>query len=425
MNTVPDFKALFSGPARTDCCPPQEVRRRKVLYVAGFDPLGPRRYRELYRREGPRQGGISGYRLTVQGQRRIRGGNFRWTAVLRQGASRTVSEFEFLGWEDIVRHSIRPSLCHVYGLMFRTLWIYLSTGAIRGMCRLPPGPLIAGLVPAALMIFYLVYAGMIGLAAALLAAGPLDLPVFAAVPAGALAWLLAMLGTRVFEDQMMIYFMVNDLGYSAQLRGRYPAPLSDRLDVFAGDIGAAMAGGDYDEVLVVGHSSGAQLAVTALARALRRHGKGSETKVGLMTLGQSVAMTAFLPQADELRADLAQLADDAGIFWLDVTAPGDGACFALTDPSAICRRGGRPDHAANPVVISAAFRQTMDADERRRNRWRLLRLHFQYLCAFANPQAFDYFLITAGPRSLASRFAGRPCSPSMYAEPVAPVCHPG
>ena len=37
---------------------------------------------------------------------------------------------------------------------------------------------------------------------------------------------------------------------------------------------------------------------------------------------------------------------------------------------------------------------------------------------------FDYFEITAGPRSLARRFAGRDCSPSMLARPVAPVLHP-
>ena len=139
----------------------------------------------------------------------------------------------------------------------------------------------------------------------------------------------------------------------------------------------------------------------------------------------SIAMTSFLPKAEELRADLAYLADDARIFWLDVTAPGDGACFALTDPSGTCRENGRPQDALNPLVISAAFKQTMAPGQVRRYRWRLLRMHFQYLCAFARPDNFDYFRITAGPRSLASRFSGRECSPSMLAEPVAPVCHAG
>ena len=139
----------------------QDVARRKVFYVSGFDPLGARRYRELYRKEGPRQGAAAGYTVKVRGKQRVKGANYAWRVVHREDGRKTVSEFEFLGWDDIVRHSIRPSLSYVYGLMFRTLWTYLSSGAIRSMWRLRSGPLIAGLVPAALMIFYLVYATMI------------------------------------------------------------------------------------------------------------------------------------------------------------------------------------------------------------------------------------------------------------------------
>ena len=33
--------------------------RRRVLYLPGYDPIPPRRYRELYRREGAAQATIS------------------------------------------------------------------------------------------------------------------------------------------------------------------------------------------------------------------------------------------------------------------------------------------------------------------------------------------------------------------------------
>lgn len=402
----------------------QDVARRKVFYVSGFDPLGPRRYRELYRREGPAQAAISGYDLRIGALPKAENGNYRWRAALAEGAFRSEAEFEFLGWDDIVRKSIRPSLRYVYALMFRTLWIYLSSGAIMAMLRLRSGPLIAGLVPAILMIFYLVYAGLIGGAIGLVFAGPLALPAWAAVLIGAGAAFLAMHATRAFEEQAMVYFMVNDLAYSAQHGGRYPEPLSRRLDAFAARIDAELTSGKWDEVLIVGHSSGAQLAASALARCVTQYELRGATPVALLTLGQSIAMTSFLPEAHGLRRDLARIADDSRIFWLDVTAPGDGACFALTDPVANCREKGRPEGALNPVVISAAFRQTMTARELRQYRWRLLRMHFQYLCAFAKPRDFDYFRITAGAQSLARRFAGRACSPSMRADPVAPVLCP-
>ena len=423
MNISPSMDSLLGGRTQAVKTLRQEVARRKVFYISGFDPLGPRRYRELYRNEGPRQAEISGYEIEVSRMPRTGCGNYRWKAVQAQHGDITQTEFEFLGWDDIVRHSIVPSLGYVYRLMFRTLWIYVSSGAIRAMWRLRTGPLVAGLVPAMLMIFYLVYAGLIGMSTSLVAAGPLGAPVWLATLAGMSTGVLAMLGTRIFEEQMMIYFMVNDLGYSAYEGGKYPDPLCKRLDQFADRIHDALQSGQYDEVLVVGHSSGAQLAVSALSRCIQRHGVAPATPLGLVTLGQSIAMTSFLPEAHELRADLARIADDGRIFWLDVTAPGDGACFALTDPSANCRAGGRPAQAVNPLVISAAFRQTMEPGELRRYRWRLLRMHFQYLCAFANPAGFDYFEITAGPESLASRFAGRECSPSMHAKAIAPVLH--
>ncbi len=403
----------------------QDVARRKVFYVSGFDPLGPRRYRELYRTEGPMQAAVSGYTVDVAGLPRTECGAYRWRATHHRNGLRSEAEFEFLGWDDIVRHSFRPSLVYVYALMFRTLWCYLTSGAIQSMWRLRSGPLVAGLVPAFLMMFYVLYAGLIGSSAGLIVGVGFGGPVWLAAGTGLFAGTAAMLCTRIFEEQLMIYFMVNDLGYTAAGNGRYPEVLCDRLDHFAARIHDAATSGQYDEVLVVGHSSGAQLGVSALARMIRRHGVPDGPHVGLVTLGQSIAMISFLPEADDVRADLALLADEPRVFWLDVTAPGDGACFALTDPAANCRVGGRPATALNPLVVSAAFRCTMDPALLRRNRWRFLRMHFQYLCAFAKPDAFDYFEITSGPLALATRYAGRDCSPSMLATPVSPSLHAG
>ena len=66
----------------------------------------------------------------------------------------------------------------------------------------------------------------------------------------------------------------------------------------------------------------------------------------------------------------------------------------------------------HPLVISAAFTQTLSPERWKALRWRFFRLHFQYLCAFDKVGDYDYFRITAGPLSLASRFAGRAPSKS-------------
>ncbi len=41
------------------------VRRRKVFYIPGYDPFPPRRYRELYRKEGAAQAAISNYKIDL------------------------------------------------------------------------------------------------------------------------------------------------------------------------------------------------------------------------------------------------------------------------------------------------------------------------------------------------------------------------
>ena len=121
-----------------------------------------------------------------------------------------------------------------------------------------------------------------------------------------------------------------------------------------------------------------------------------------MTFGP---MAAFLPKARRLRADLGYLSARPEIDWVDVTAPSDGCSFALCDPVAVS--GVATGAQRWPLVISAAFSRTLGPERWRTLRWRILRLHFQYLCAFDRPEDYDYFRITAGPLTLAERFRGR------------------
>ena len=60
-----------------------------------------------------------------------------------------------------------------------------------------------------------------------------------------------------------------------------------------------------------------------------------------------------------------------------------------------------------PLVLSAAFSQTVAPEKLAAMRHRSFRLHFQYLCAFDMPGEYDYFRITSGPQTLGQRFRGR------------------
>ena len=80
--------------------------------------------------------------------------------------------------------------------------------------------------------------------------------------------------------------------------------------------------------------------------------------------------------------------------------------------------GVAPPDKRWPLVISAAFSQTLSPERWKELRWKFFRLHFQYLCAFDRPGDYDYFQITAGPLSLADRYRDRAPSKSRIERPA-------
>lgn len=385
--------------------------RRHVLYLPGFDPIPPRRYRELYRREGADQAQISGHRLRMK-KAQPDGGGFAWRVGSHVEGRDVETRIEVALWSDIVQASMSAGIAGTYRQLFRTMWIYIGSGTIGRLMRLRRGPVIAAFYPIAVLLAQL--------ALALLAGGLVAWGVAAAggglfgVPFGlAVAWGVLVLGRRL-DHRLFAYYLMHDYAFTCAQGGAYSPALEDRIARFRDRLKTILAQ-DLDEVLVIGHSSGAYLAVSVLADLLRE-GPRPGPALSLLTLGHVVPMAAFLPRADRLRADLAFLSQADGLFWTDVTAPGDACCFALCDPVAVCGMAG-PDQKW-PLVLSAAYTQTLSPERQRaiRNRW--FRLHFQYLCAFDRPGDYDYFAITAGPRTLAQRFGGRKASPGRITRPV-------
>jgi len=396
--------------------PTGRVRRRRVFYIPGYDPIHPRRYRELYRSEAARQAAISGYEIALTPRPTGAAGGYGWHVTARIEGARTAAEVEVLVWSDIVRASMANGILATYLQLVRTAGIYIASGALGRLMWLRKGPVIAALYPVAMLLLQAILA--LGLAAGLgLAAAALIWPPLGWIAAPPVAWaVLAWFKSK--DNKLFAYYLMHDYAYSAQFRGANPPALEARMAEFGDRIAAALAE-DVDEVLIVGHSSGAHLAVSILADLIRAgRVPGDGPALGFLSLGQVVPMVSFLPAAHRLRADLHDLARRPEVTWIDVTAPGDGCAFALCDPVAVSGLGG-PDQRW-PLVLSAAFTQTLSPERWKALRWRFFRLHFQYLCAFDRPGDYDYFRITAGPRTLAARFAGRRPSKSRIDRPASP-----
>jgi hypothetical protein len=396
----------------TSSKPHPPVRRRAVFYIPGYDPMPPRSYRERYRREAARQAALSGHEIALKpGEGEARDS---WTVTARIEGAAVQTTITVLAWADIVRASMSGSIAATYLQLLRTAWVYLSTGALFRLMRLRKGPVIAALFPVAVLLGELVLAVALGVVVGGLVAGGIGWVAGAAasLPVSVLAGLAigwALLERFRRRDRWLAWYLMHDYAYSSVMCGAYPAEQEARLSRFADRIEEAL-GTEVDEVLVVGHSSGAYLAVSVLADLVRAGRVPTDGPVlSLLTLGQVIPMVSFLPRAGRLRADLAVMSEADRVAWVDVTAPGDGCAFALCDPVSVSGVAGPGKRW--PLVLSAAFRQTMSEGARRAQRWRFFERHFQYLNAFDNlpddPSAYDYFAVTAGPRTLLSRFADR------------------
>tara|TARA_R110002124_G_scaffold34193_3_gene112474 strand:- start:14601 stop:15824 length:1224 start_codon:yes stop_codon:yes gene_type:complete len=394
------------------------VKTRRVFYIPGYDPIHPRRYRELYRKESAAQAAISGYEVTLRPK--VTKGPYGWHVSAQMDGAEVETDVEVLYWSDIVRDSMANTIPATYLSLIRTASVYIFSGALFRLMRLRKGPVIAALYPVMFLLVQLLIALGLGLLAVWGAAALIGLVMPGAELVAWLALPAVMIPVlrwfKAKDNKFFAYYLMHDYSFSASTLGANSDALEERIASFVETIVTALKS-DVDEVLVVGHSSGAHLAVSILSDLIRA-GKVREDGpvLSFLSLGQVVPMVSFLPRAQRLRADLAFLSEREELTWVDVTAPGDGCAFALCDPVAVTGVAGAGKRW--PLVLSAAFTQTLSPERWKELRWRFFRLHFQYLCAFDRPDHYDYFRITAGPLTLYARYKDRVPSKSRIETPV-------
>ena len=77
------------------------VKRRLVFYFSGFDPRGPSHYHTLYGEQSKLHASLNGLNLEV-GKRR-RSGKLANAWTITSNGGETVTDYEFLRWDDIIR----------------------------------------------------------------------------------------------------------------------------------------------------------------------------------------------------------------------------------------------------------------------------------------------------------------------------------
>jgi hypothetical protein len=219
---------------------------------------------------------------------------------------------------------------------------------------------------------------------------------------------LLLLSARWAGKRYYLFHLFDDWIFSrSYVRWEHPV-LSPRLDRTAQDLVAAARGGLFDEVLVLGHSLGAVLAVDLLDRALARDpdlGQGP-ARVALLTVGSSLLKIGLHRGAARFRAALQRVALAPGLVWAEYQALSDVMNFYKSDP--VTALGLRSE--GRPIRRVVRLSRMLSPDRYRRIRRDFFRLHRQFVSGNDRRAAYDYVMAVCGPFS-AERVARSPDGP--------------
>jgi len=442
--------------------------RKHVFLIAGFDPKGGRYYRRLLAEAAQSRAEGVGSTALEAGPfvRDDLGGH--WTlqasaehacrpAVQANGRDNsapieTATLCQFLDWHDLVRERWQPGWRGWLGAHWRVaaslrnLAVMWRVGQLArpawwmavAPILLTAGCLLIGVLLVALLLWAL--GGRLAIGADASGQWPTDSAVWlaSALLAGAIVGLgLAHVAHRRLGTHWMLQLCRHAIDFA---NDDLPA-LDHRLDTWAEAIACAMAasgaahGSQPGEVVVVGHSHGAALAIAALDRALARAPELAEGPVALslLTLGHTTPMITAFPEARRFRAAQERVARCRGLTWLDLVAAADWASFpglpawasalppgstpASTTvlPATTPADGSRNMDDRGAVCVHAApkFHRDMPQAQWERLRGDRRALHMHYLRATSAAGGFDILRALAGPSSLrdiARGLAGTPAA---------------
>ena len=185
------------------------------------------------------------------------------------------------------------------------------------------------------------------------------------------------------------------------LRGRRP-DAEALLQGFAETVVARSASRQFDEIILIGHSTGGGLILDVAARALQLDPKlaGRGEQVSLLTLGSTALKFGLHPAGGRFRTKVQSLVDEPRLRWAEFQCLIDAINFYKTDPVAEMRLKPRSDGQAFPVVQQVRIRDMLEKATYKRIKHNPFRIHYQFVFGNTRRYFYDFFMICCGPSFL-------------------------
>ena len=368
------------------------IRKRRVFHLPGYDPAPPAAVKRRFTRE------LRRFEQTWSAQTAVsdNGTDEETWWVSATGPNWSVdTHYRLVAWNDVIE-----------AVAERPMWLRIPQGLLAFL------DFAAGALPRYLranwryagfflypfvMFAALAALAIIGGGAVVRETGSLVAGIGVAFVAFVLLWQWP--GRRLF-----LHLLFDDWIFSrVYVHGGDPA-MEAKLERTAHEVVEAGRKGETDEIVVIGHSLGAVLAIDVLDRALRLEPslghKGP--RIAFISVGSSILKIGLHASAARFRASAERVASAPGIFWGDYQAISDIMNFYKRDPLTAM---GLPPRDV-PLVRMVRIRHMLDPAVYKRIRYRPLRMHLQFVSGNNLRNAYDYFMLVCGPLSAERQVRG-------------------
>src|SRR6476620_5128988 len=367
------------------------IHRRGVFHLPGYDPAPIAAVKRRFARE------VQRFEETWSVKTSISPGaeENAWKVSASGPNWQTETLYKFINWDDVIQDiGHRPA----WRRIAEGFWAFadFAVNALPGYLRTNWRYAGFFLYPF-LMFFALAAAAVFAGIFAAEATGSLLAGILVAIVALALLWQWP--GRRLY-----LHLLFDDWLFSrAYLRRGNPA-VEAKLDQAAQEIVAAIRRNEADEIVVIGHSLGAVLAIDLLDRALRLEPALGQKgpRVALISVGSSILKIGLHSAAARFRAAAERVSSAPGIFWGDFQAISDVMNFYKRDPLTAMNLPAREV----PLVRMVRLRHMLDPAIYRRIRYQPLRMHMQFVSGNNLRNAYDYFMLVCGPLGVERQVRG-------------------
>ena len=378
------------------------IRRRHVLYVEGYDPQGAEGYHNLFSRSFKRFLKIWPLKTTV-GALRIDSDDLAHWTVEAAGPNWQVStRYDFLRQERMIRANMAEPMWRQAPRALGWALNYLFTGTLFRVYRASYRYGLALTHFQLLLLWWLAASALGGWFVGWLVLRLIDGPLAFACVAGIAAALIVFKLLRPLAGRWFVVQINSHWPYLLEYaRGETPSCWDRCIEAGAARLIEIARANAADEIVVVGHSGGGVTAPAVVARALEldpdlgRHGP----RVVLLTPGSLMPGIGVHRAAKRVRRDIARIAVEPSILWIDAQARADVLNFFEFDPVAgIGIEVG--ERRCNPLIWIVRFRDMLQPQFFNKLRWNLFRMHYQFIMANDVRAPYEYMMLVCGPVSV-------------------------